>query len=319
VRLLGGLAFFIVVQFPMDLWAQSGTKGGVFVKRRPSPGLGEVDREIPGERPLLGIAGYDPVSVRVNQPVVGQPAWVSTFDSQQYRFASAENKKTFDSNPVRYAPVLSGWCLVTWHDDKLLKPGNPNQATIQDQRLYLFAGEKEKQAFLADPKKYVEADLLLGGLSPVSLVDQQQSIKGLATFETIFEGWRVRFVNDAERSKFQNNVGKYYPTFAGADPIALFQGQVRMGDPNLAFHYKNRLYLFANAENADKFRIEYKAYSDLDVAEQGICLVTLKERGVRQLGRYAITTMYLGRRFLFVSDDARKKFENNPQTYFQPK
>jgi YHS domain-containing protein len=296
-------------------FSQSGTKGGVFIKRRPVPGVADLNAEIPGERPLYAVSGFDVLSVRSGAPKQGSLEHQATFDCQIYLFESAAAKQTFVANPAAHAPVLSGMSVVGWVNGRVMNPGLPGLSAIHKGRLYLFADAAEKAAFAAGPAKYEEADLMLGGVAPVALVDQEQVVMGAREHEAICEGWRVRFADAKGRAAFLADLGKYYPTFAGADPVALHSGRVMMGDPKNAFTYKNRLYLFANQENADRFRAEYKVFSDLDVAEGGYCPVSRVDENRMQLGKYGVSTIHLGRRLLFVNDQHRQRFLADPVKY----
>jgi YHS domain-containing protein len=298
------------------LFAQSGTKGGVFIKRRPIPGAADPNAEIPGERPLYAVQGFDVLSIRSGSPRRGVLDHQAVFDGQVYLFHSAQNKETFGANAKKLAPALAGWSIVAWATNKVLQPGSPMHSALHNERLYLFADEAEKRAFLAEPAKFENADLLLNGVSPVALVDKEQVVVGSKEHEAVCEGWRVRFTDAKEESAFLADLGKYYPTFAGADPVALHaSGRVLMGDPKNAFVYKNRLYLFATVENSDRFRAEYKVFSDLDVAEGGHCPVTRVDENRMQLGKYGISTIHLGRRLLFAGEEHRKRFLANPLKY----
>ena len=311
-RLSTILAFLAV---PAPVFAQSGTKGSTIVKRPKGPGV-DLNAEIPGERPLFAVGGYDVVSIRNGAPKPGTSEHTATFDGQTYRFADEANLKKFSESPASLAPVMSGWSVVAWANEKILKPGLPAHSIVHQDRLHLFASAAEKEAFVKDPAKFADADLLLKGVSPVALVEQERTVAGVKEHEAICEGWRVRFANAKEKEAFLADLGKYYPTFSGADPVAWHaNNQVVMGDPKNAFLYKNRLYLFANVENADRFRSEYKVFSDLDVAEGGHCPVCRVDENRQQLGKYGISTIHLGRRLLFASEDHRKKFLADPVKY----
>jgi YHS domain-containing protein len=295
-------------------FGQSGTKGGVFVPRK-AGAVVDINAPVPGERPLLAASGFDVMSLKSGSSKPGSREHQSTFDGQIYSFATAAEKKAFDANPAAFAPVLSGMSVVGWVDFKVMRPGQPAHAAVHDNRLYLFADATEKAVFAQAPAKYENADLLLGGVSPVALVDQEKVVLGSKDHEVICEGWRVRFATAKEKTAFLADLGKYYPTFAGADPVALSTGQVMMGDPKNAFIYKNRLYLFATQENADRFRAEYKHFSDLDVAEGGQCPVSRVDEKITRPGKYGISTIHLGRRLLFASEDHRRRFLADPIKY----
>jgi YHS domain-containing protein len=312
---LSTILAFLAVAAPV--FAQSGTKGGTFIKRPPTIGAGaDPNAPVPGERPLSAVGGHDVVSIRSGAPKPGSREHETKFDGQIYRFADEASLKKFSESPSAMAPVMSGWSVVAWVNEKILKPGLPAHSLVHQDRLHLFASTAEKDAFTKDPAKFADADLLLKGVSPVALVDQERTVMGSQEHEVICEGWRVRFANAKEKDAFLADLGKYYPTFAGADPVAFhLTNQVMMGDPKNAFLYKNRLYLFANVENADRFRTDYKTFSDLDVAEAGHCPVCRVDENRKQLGKYGISTIHLGRRLLFASEGHRKKFLADPVKY----
>ena len=61
----------------------------------------------------LALEGYDPVAFVTQQAaVMGDGGITSTFLGAVYRFASAENKATFDAQPDKYAPAYGGFCAM---------------------------------------------------------------------------------------------------------------------------------------------------------------------------------------------------------------
>ncbi|HVJ83275.1 MAG TPA: hypothetical protein VNC50_19575 [Planctomycetia bacterium] len=297
--------------------AQSGSRKVGVIPRKGGTVAG-TSGEVPGERPLLAIGGIDPVTMAAGSPTGGQMAVTALFDSQVFRFTSDANRKRFQDDPYAYVPTMSGWSPVMWLERRELKPGTAQNAAVHEKRLYLLTDAAEKSTFAAHADKYGAADLLLGGASPVALVEEQKIAPGKAEHEVRFEGWRLRFANAAEREKFFAEPAKYYPTLAGADPVAFAEGQVTMGEPKFASVYKNRLYVMASQENLDKFQGAPKKYSDLDVAEGGVCPVTKKDENRMQMGKYSIGIIHLGRRVLFTSDENRKKFLADPLAYYPP-
>jgi YHS domain-containing protein len=296
---------------------QSGSRKVGVIPRKGSNGAA-TSGDVPGERPLLAIGGIDPTSLAAGSPTAGQKSVTALFDSQVYRFTDEASRKKFQEDPYAYVPALSGWSPVAWLDRRELKPGGVLHSAVHEKRRYLLADATEKSAFTAHPDKYGAVDLPLGGASPVALVEEQKIAMGKTDQEIRFEGWRFRFTSAAEREKFLAEPAKYYPTLAGADPVAFAEGQVTMGDPKFASVYKNRLYILSSQENLDKFQGDPKPYSDLDVADAGVCPVTKKDENRMQLGKYSIGVIHLGRRVLFTSDERRKKFLADPLAYFPP-
>ena len=59
----------------------------------------------------LALQGYDPVGYFTdNKPIKGDPKFAATYKGGTYYFASAAHKKTFESNPAKYAPQFGGFC-----------------------------------------------------------------------------------------------------------------------------------------------------------------------------------------------------------------
>jgi YHS domain-containing protein len=59
----------------------------------------------------LALKGHDPVAFFTQgRPVAGDYRYESNYNGTRYRFASAENKKLFDTDPARYVPQFGGFC-----------------------------------------------------------------------------------------------------------------------------------------------------------------------------------------------------------------
>jgi YHS domain-containing protein len=179
----------------------------------------------------------------------------------------------------------------------------------------LFTSSEEKAKFDSNPGSYFDADVLMDGISPVSLVDEEVLSRGDKEFLVIYDGRRVYLVTETEKEKFSVDPGRYYPTLGGLDPVAMFQGEPAAGIARLSVVYKNRLYMTSSEKNRQEFLVNPVPYSDLDVAFGGNCPVTLVDENRKQLGHYAISVVSRGRRILFVNDQKRKLFLENPRRY----
>ncbi|MEM9531627.1 MAG: YHS domain-containing (seleno)protein [Pseudomonadota bacterium] len=59
------------------------------------------------------LAGHDPVAYFTdNKPVEGDARFTAAYQGAVYRFASAANRDTFQSNPEKYAPAYGGFCAL---------------------------------------------------------------------------------------------------------------------------------------------------------------------------------------------------------------
>ena len=86
----------------------------------------------------VALGGYDPVSYfDKSGPKEGKPAFSFVYRGVTYRFASEENKKKFESDPVKWEPPYGGWCAWAVIDgDKVAI--DPLNYEIIDGKVYLF-------------------------------------------------------------------------------------------------------------------------------------------------------------------------------------
>lgn len=85
----------------------------------------------------LALQGYDPVAYFTDhKPVKGDAAFTATHEGATYRFASAEHRDLFVSNPQKYAPAFGGYCGYAVSVGKI-RPINPELWSIVDGTLIL--------------------------------------------------------------------------------------------------------------------------------------------------------------------------------------
>lgn len=97
---------------------------------------------------------------RTGKRVAGELNQGAIHDGRVYFFATAENKKLFQTIPDAYINAdlaLGGECVVCRVDMKKRVAGSPKIATTNDGLRYLFPGEEQRAAFLASPAHYIEA------------------------------------------------------------------------------------------------------------------------------------------------------------------
>ncbi len=82
------------------------------------------------------LKGYDAVAYFQGKPTEGSKRFAATHDGATYYFASAENLKTFQSDPARYAPQFGGFCAMGVALGKKLDV-DPHQFKVVDGKLYL--------------------------------------------------------------------------------------------------------------------------------------------------------------------------------------
>lgn len=104
----------------------------------------------------LALQGYDPVAYfTAGQPTEGNWKITSTYNDATYRFASEENKATFEANPEAYLPQYGGYCAfgaaMGFKFD-----GDPEQWRIVDGELYLNISADIQERWLTDVPGYIE-------------------------------------------------------------------------------------------------------------------------------------------------------------------
>jgi len=92
----------------------------------------------------LAIQGYDPVAYfTIGKPTPGSADIEQEWEGYRWRFANAEHRDLFKSDPVRYAPQFQNWCAMALSLGLLVK-ANPEYWLIDDGRLYLFGSPPPK-------------------------------------------------------------------------------------------------------------------------------------------------------------------------------
>jgi YHS domain-containing protein len=85
----------------------------------------------------LAIKGYDPVAYFTEgRPVKGKKEFQYEWKGAKWRFASAEHRDLFKSNPDRYAPQYGGYCAYAISQGKIADI-DPYAWNIVNGKLYL--------------------------------------------------------------------------------------------------------------------------------------------------------------------------------------
>ncbi len=87
----------------------------------------------------VAIEGYDPVAYHTdNTAVEGKKSITTVHEGITYRFASEENRKTFQENPEKYLPAYGGWCAYALAANGEKMEPDPETFKLQEGKLYLF-------------------------------------------------------------------------------------------------------------------------------------------------------------------------------------
>ena len=102
------------------------------------------------EKPPLAIKGYDPVAYfTIGKAVLGKPDIEYEWDEQRYRFANAEHRELFKTDPLRYAPQFTNFCAMALARGEVHE-ANPEYWLVSAGKLYLFGGPSGWERFRQD-------------------------------------------------------------------------------------------------------------------------------------------------------------------------
>jgi hypothetical protein len=105
----------------------------------------------------LAIDGFDPVAYFVDhQPVLGLPDFEAWQGGVVWRFHNDGNRASFLAHPEVYGPQFGGYDAIDVARGVTVA-GNPRFWVIAGERLYLFNFEAHRDAFAADPDRFVGA------------------------------------------------------------------------------------------------------------------------------------------------------------------
>ena len=108
--------------------------------------------------PRVVLQGYDSVSYfSDNKAVKGTPTISYDWDEGRYQFSSAKNRQAFSENPDRFAPQFGGFCTAGMAKG-VKAEANPEFFTVVNGKLYTFSSLKARDAALADPDLFAQAE-----------------------------------------------------------------------------------------------------------------------------------------------------------------
>lgn len=103
----------------------------------------------------FAVDGYDAVAYFTEgAPVKGAKEFEFEYKGAQWRFSSAENLAKFKADPAAYAPQYGGYCAWAIAQGRLA-PGNPQNWTIYEGKLYLNYNDKVQADWLKDVPGFI--------------------------------------------------------------------------------------------------------------------------------------------------------------------
>jgi hypothetical protein len=118
-------------------------------------GAATTERIIVNRYTGLAIEGFDPVAYFVDaRPLIGLPDFEASQAGVVWRFRNEGNRASFVAHPDIYGPQFGGYDPIDLARG-VTYAGNPRFWLISGQRLYLFGREESRDAFAADPKRFL--------------------------------------------------------------------------------------------------------------------------------------------------------------------
>lgn len=188
--------------------AQSGTRLVPPARSAPASPLAGSGERATSQAPVA-LEGYCPVSVlTMRQWVKGNPALRVVYDGRTYLFANEQGKRMFEADPAKYIPALGGDCVVALVTMGQRVKGDVHHSATYNGRLFLFSKVEGKQMFLADPARYANADLALGGNCAVCAAGGVQT-PGRSDIAAYYRGLRYLFPSTELRDEFLAHPERY--------------------------------------------------------------------------------------------------------------
>jgi len=104
----------------------------------------------------IAIEGFDPVAYFVDgAPVQGSAEFEASLWGAVWRFRNEGNRASFLAHPEIYGPQFGGYDPTDIARGVTIA-GNPRFFVVSGQRLYLFSLESNRDAFGADPGRFLD-------------------------------------------------------------------------------------------------------------------------------------------------------------------
>jgi YHS domain-containing protein len=276
--------------------------------------------------------GRCPVSrVKDNRDIAGLPETVTVVDGRRYFFANALCRKLFLLNPQRYGLEANASLqhTVSIGTNDAYEAGDSNEPTFGKTRASnntddapvgfnkkLLGSAKKSSRKNAEEATEKTENRAMSGYCPVTIRTRGLWQRGKSGFKKTYDGKVYFMAGPEELAAFNANPKEYAPVLSGDSIVTYATEFARV--PGSVFHaaqYKDRLYLFANANETKSFTSNKAQYENADLAYQGNCMVSKVEKKREVPGLPEFEATYLGKRYLFVSEDYLKKFLADSKAY----
>jgi YHS domain-containing protein len=188
--------------------------------------------------------------------------------------------------------------------------------------LYAEPRTREVNPFSPVLKQEIRLPVAIRGFCIVTLREQQEWVAGSSVQQLIFDGQIYWFQGQRERAIFAASPLRYVPVLAGDCVVTFATSGVRTaGDPQHGVLHNRRLFFFSSPEAQAEFQADPSKYENVDLANQGHCLVSRIDEGHQVAGLAETAVIVDGLRYHFASANHQQKFLAHMRHYgvTQPK
>lgn len=162
---------------------------------------------------------------------------------------------TSRTSPAPLRVAMNGYSPVAVSTQRRWLIGTPRLQSKYDGKVYHFASTQERDAFEADPARYVPA---LGGDCIVCFAKSNARVPGSVQHAAISDGRVFLFPSEAEKAEFLTNPGQFLNAdlaFNGNCAVCFVKGgQTVQGRPDFTATHNGLRYLFPSAAERAEFQ-----------------------------------------------------------------
>ena len=118
-------------------------------------GSGFLSRASAQDPSMLALGGNDPILLGQGKETAGDPAFSAEHYLYLYRFVDAANRELFRKDPERYGIQMGGGC---GRMGPASGKGDVERYAVHDGRIYVFASDQCRAAFLKKPDAFLDPD-----------------------------------------------------------------------------------------------------------------------------------------------------------------
>ncbi len=170
--------------------------------------------------------------------------------------------------------------------------------------------------FLPSANRNIRLPVTIEGFCVVTLREQQKWQLGSEANQLVFDGQLYWFAGQRQRAMFAATPQRYVPALAGNCIVTFAEsGTRKRGDPQYGILHNQQLFFFLGETEQKKFQANPEQYSNLDLANEGRCLVTQIDDKQQLPGLPETAVTVGGLRYHFAGIHQQQKFLANMEHY----